>query len=104
MESCGEKFAREFPRDPGLRGFYGWRDTFYMYWFDQAKHKKPHIHAIFAGRQVVVSLDGHVLAGSIGKRGDKLVLDFVEERKDDLAKAWEFAIKGENLPWIKPIS
>lgn len=36
----------------------------YMYWFDNKRHKKPHIHAIFAGNQVVVDFDGNILAGN----------------------------------------
>jgi hypothetical protein len=76
----------------------------YMYWFDNKRHKKPHIHAIFAGNQVVVDFDGNILAGTIGRRGDKLIQEFVQERKSELENAWAFAIKGEDLPWINPIS
>lgn len=76
----------------------------YMYWFDNKRHKKAHIHAIFAGRQVVISLDGEILAGTIGRRGDKLVQEFVNERESELRYAWSLALKGEDLPWIKSIS
>ncbi|MGB0454208.1 MAG: DUF4160 domain-containing protein [Bacteriovoracaceae bacterium] len=76
----------------------------YMYWFDNKRHKKPHIHAIFSGKQVVVSLDGRILAGSIGIRGNKIVQEFVLERRKELNEAWKLAIKGKDLPWIKPIS
>ncbi|MBL6991096.1 MAG: DUF4160 domain-containing protein [Bacteriovoracaceae bacterium] len=76
----------------------------YMYWYDNKKHKCAHIHAIFAGRQVVMGLDGQILAGSIGKRGDNLVLEFVKERNQELNEAWNKATNGEELPWIKPIS
>ena len=76
----------------------------YMYWFDNKRHKKPHIHAIFSGKQVVVSLEGEIMAGSIGIRGDKIIQDFVFERRQELIDAWKLAIKGKELPWIKPIS
>lgn len=75
-----------------------------MYWFDNIRHKKPHIHAIFGGKQVVVSLDGRILAGSIGRKGDKLIQRFVIARRAELELAWGLAEKGRELPWIKPIS
>jgi hypothetical protein len=36
-----------------------------MYRENTGKHNKPHIHAEYAGDEVVVSLDGEVLEGSI---------------------------------------
>lgn len=51
-----------------------------------------------------MDFDGNILAGTIGKRGDKLIQEFVKERRSELENAWAFAIKGEDLPWINPIS
>ena len=75
-----------------------------MYWFDNKKHKTPHIHAIFDSRRAVFDFQGNCLAGNIGGRASRLVKEFIEERKSDLENAWKKAIEGTEVPWIKPIS
>jgi hypothetical protein len=49
-------------------------------------------------------LEGSPLAGTLGKRADKLVKEWARERKTELEKAWELAAKGKEVPWIKPIN
>ena len=75
-----------------------------MYWFDNKRHKKPHIHAIYNNLQAVYDLDGSCLSGKIGNRADRLVKDFISERDQELNEAWKKAIIGGDIPWIKPIS
>lgn len=86
---------------PRISELYG--IVIYMYWFDNNRHKMPHIHAMFAGKSMAIALDGEILSGSIGRGGDKLVKEFVITRKKELKAAWELAITGKELPWIKPI-
>ena len=44
--------------------FYG--VVIYIYFFDNKKHNKPHIHVKYAGSEVVLGLpDGEIMEGSI---------------------------------------
>ena len=87
---------------PRISEFFG--IVVYMYWFDNKRHKKPHIHVIYRNLQAVYDLDGFCMAGNIGNRADRLVREFITERNQDLKNAWEKAIAGGDVPWIKPIS
>jgi len=87
---------------PRISEFFG--IVIYMYWFDTKRHKKPHLHAVYQNQQAVFDLNGNCIAGSIGKRASNLVEDFIFERKVELKKAWELAVDGKEVPWIKPIS
>jgi hypothetical protein len=87
---------------PKISEFFG--IVVYMYWFDDKRHKVPHIHAIYGGEKAVFDLGGNCIAGNLGKRASKLVQEFVRERETELRAAWSKAIKGEDVPWIKPIS
>jgi hypothetical protein len=75
----------------------------YMYWFDIDKHKKPHFHAKNAEFKAVFDLEGNVIEGSLGKTGDRLVKEWSELRKLEIVDAWEKAIAGKEIPWIRPI-
>ena len=86
---------------PRISEFYG--IVIYMYWFDTKRHKQPHIHAIYNYQQAVFDFDGNCLAGTVGSRASRLVSEFITERKTELMVAWELAIQGKEVPWIKPI-
>jgi len=87
---------------PRISEFFG--IVVYMYWFDVKRHKAPHIHVKFQNNWAIFDLKGNVLAGDIGKRANRLTKEFVNERSSELEDAWSKAIKGDSLPWIKPIS
>ena len=49
---------------PVISMFYG--IIVAMYFFDQGKHKAPHIHVKYQGEEAVVGIpDGEILAGEI---------------------------------------
>jgi hypothetical protein len=50
---------------PRVSTFYG--VVIYMYW-NERDHPVAHFHAYHAGRRASVSVDGHVLAGSLEPR------------------------------------
>ena len=87
---------------PRISEFFG--IVVYMYWFDVQKHKTPHIHVKFQNQWSVFDLDGNIISGSITNRAKRLTQEFILERHEDLKEAWEKAIEGKDLPWIKPIS
>ncbi|MBI4405421.1 MAG: DUF4160 domain-containing protein [Deltaproteobacteria bacterium] len=87
---------------PKISEFFG--ISVYMYWFDDSRHKLPHFHALFEGKMAVFGLDGACLAGDIGPRASRLVKEWATERRTELNAAWEKAIKGKEVPWIKAIN
>jgi len=57
---------------PTISMFYG--IVIYMYFFDDERHKLPHIHARYQGAQASFSiLDGALLSGSISLSKSRLV-------------------------------
>ncbi len=67
------------------------------------KHNLPHIHAEFAGDEVVVALDGTVLEGKIPKSKMKLLDAWMEIHKDDLYANWKLLSAGEQFFRIDPL-
>lgn len=86
---------------PRISEFFG--IVVYMYWYDNKRHHVPHIHVRFQNNWAVFDLNGNCLAGDIGKRASLLTRDFIEERRAELKNAWNKALTGKELPWIKPI-
>jgi hypothetical protein len=74
-----------------------------MYWFDMQKHRIPHFHVRYQGAEAVYALDGRLLEGNLGSRAHRLVLEWVDERGNDLRRAWECAANGKEIPWVLPI-
>jgi len=82
--------------------FYG--IIIYVYFFDNKKHKKPHIHVKYSGDEVVLGLpDGEILEGSIPNHKMKLVQAWIEIHKDELLANWELAINGQEVFKIEPL-
>ncbi len=87
---------------PAISMFYG--IVIYMYFFDNKKHKKPHIHAQFQGEEVIFSIpDGTVLEGKIPSNKMKLIEAWILIHHEELMADWDLCVKGE-LPFkIDPL-
>lgn len=86
---------------PVISMFYG--IIVRMYKESGTKHKVPHIHADYSGDEVVVSIDGEVLEGSIPKNKMKLLEAWMEIHKDELMADWELLSSGEQHFRIDPL-
>jgi hypothetical protein len=86
---------------PRISEFFG--ILIYMYWFDNQKHKVPHLHARYSGKEAVFDFNGNCLEGNIGSRAAKLVKEWCQEKREEIEKAWQSAIKGKEIPWITPL-
>lgn len=86
---------------PVLSSFYGL--IVRMYCEIGGKHKLPHIHVEFAGEEVVVSLEGNVLEGSIPKNKQKLIDAWIELHRDELNANWTLLSNGEQHFRIDPL-
>ncbi len=87
---------------PVISMFYG--VVIMMFFIDNKKHKKPHIHVRYQNQEAVLSIpDGDVLEGTIKSNKLKLIQAWIEIHKEDLMADWEVAVKGE-LPFpIEPL-
>ena len=87
---------------PTISMFYG--IIICMYFFDDERHKVPHIHAKYQGLEAVFSiLDGSILAGDISNSKTRLVQAWIEIHRDSLLADWELAINGQPLFTIDPL-
>ncbi len=69
-----------------------------MYYLDTKQHSLPHIHVSFAEFSAVFSLpDGLLLEGELPTNKSKLVLAWIEIRKEELMKDWELAVSGNKV-------
>lgn len=86
---------------PRISEFFG--IVIYMYWFDMQKHKMPHFHARYQGNEAIFTLSGVCLEGVLGNRVNKLIKEWTEENSEELHNAWDQAVEGKEIPWIKPL-
>jgi len=75
-----------------------------MYFYDDKKHKRPHIHAEYGEHEASVAIDdGSILAGSLPRPKMKLVQAWIEIHKEDLLVNWKLAVAGETVFKIDPL-
>ncbi|MEW6557316.1 MAG: DUF4160 domain-containing protein [Elusimicrobiota bacterium] len=87
---------------PIISMFYG--IIVMMFFIDNKKHKKPHIHVKYQEQEAVISIpDGEVLEGELKASKLKLVQAWIEIHKEDLMADWELAVNGQNPLNIEPL-
>lgn len=84
---------------PRVSAFYG--IVIALYYND---HAPPHFHAIYGSREAQIRIDTlEVLAGSLPRRAQALVLEWTQLHRADLWSAWDKARRHEPLPNIEPL-
>lgn len=87
---------------PVISMFYG--IIVHLYFADNRKHSRPHIHVSYQGMEAVVAIpDGDVLAGSLPSNKMKLVQAWLEIHRDELVADWELAVTGQQPYKIEPL-
>lgn len=87
---------------PVLSMFYG--IIIRMYFMDNKEHHVPHIHAEYAGEQVVLSIaDGTILAGKMSSSKIRLIQAWIEIHREELMADWQLAVDGEDVFKIDPL-
>ncbi len=87
---------------PAISMFFG--IVVSLYFFDNERHKLPHIHAKFQGADASFSiLDGAMLAGSLPVAKVRLVQAWIEIHRESLMANWELAVNGEAPFPIDPL-
>ena len=75
-----------------------------MYFYDDERHKLPHIHARYQGMEASFSiLDGAVICGSIPIAKTRLVQAWIEIHRESLQADWELAVNGQTPFAIEPL-
>jgi hypothetical protein len=67
------------------------------------RHHIPHFHAEYQGEEVVVSLDGEVLDGSIPRKKFNLVIAWAEIHNEELKANWKLLSEGREFFKIDPL-
>jgi len=75
----------------------------YMQFYDKGQHNKPHIHAIYGDHEAVIAVDGELLAGSLPKKQYRIVDGWLSLREDDVYRAWNQAVRGEQFSKVDPL-
>lgn len=87
---------------PVISMFYGIIVS--MYFFDNTRHHRPHIHVKYQGQEAVFGIpDGDLLEGELKSRQIKLVQAWIEIHQDELMADWTLATQGQALAQIDPL-
>ena len=87
---------------PVISMFYGIIVS--MYFVDNSRHKRPHIHVKYQEHEVVLAIpEGEVLEGSMPRNKLRLVLAWTEIHQDELMADWELAVNGQQPYKIDPL-
>ena len=75
-----------------------------LYYFDDERHKLPHIHAKYQDQTASFSiLDGNLLVGTFPSTKTRLVQAWIEIHREDLMADWELAVSGQPPFKIEPL-
>ena len=74
-----------------------------MMYSDEGQHHKPHFHALYAGYEASVGIDGELLAGSLPLKQLKLVQAWAVIHEDELYDAWNKAVRNIPIGKIEPL-
>lgn len=87
---------------PTISMFYG--ILILMYFYDNKKHSRPHIHAEYGEYVSSIAIDdGVVLSGELPRGKMKLVQAWIEIHREELLADWKLAIAGEPVYKIDPL-
>lgn len=87
---------------PTISMFYG--IIIALYFYDDERHKLPHIHAKYQGQEASFSiLDGTILGGDIPVAKVRLVQAWIEIHRESLLADWELAVSGQTPFAIEPL-
>lgn len=86
---------------PIVSQFYG--IIISMFFNDTDKHHLPHIHIQYAEYRCTFDFEGNILSGNIPNKQKKLVVAWIEIRKEDLITLWNMLQNGDGCFTIEPL-
>ena len=86
---------------PIVSQFYG--IIISMYFNDTDRHHLPHIHVQYAEYRCSVDFDGNILSGTIPNKQKKLIVAWIELRKEELITLWNMLQSGNGTFTIETL-
>jgi hypothetical protein len=87
---------------PAISMFYGIIVS--MYFLDNRRHHRPHVHARYQDDEAVVAIDdSEVLEGKLPPGKMRLVQAWIEIHRDELLANWQLAVIGQQPFKIEPL-
>ncbi|MCI0491975.1 MAG: DUF4160 domain-containing protein [Planctomycetes bacterium] len=87
---------------PVISMFYGIIVS--MYFMDNRRHHRPHVHAKYQNDEAVIAIDdGVVLEGTLPPGKMRLALAWIEIHRDELLADWQIAVSGQHPFKIEPL-
>ncbi|MBQ9275793.1 MAG: DUF4160 domain-containing protein [Succinivibrio sp.] len=76
----------------------------YLLFRDIDKHNKPHVHVRYGEFQAVIAVDGEFLDGKLPRRQLKIVTGWLALHEEEVYRAWNLAVAGQQFDKIPPLS
>lgn len=86
---------------PTLSMFYG--IIIRMHSEKGERHHQPHIHCTYGEDEIVMTLTGEILEGTISKSKLKLIEAWIILHKDELYANWKLLSSGDGYFKIEPL-
>jgi len=87
---------------PAISMFYGIIVS--MYFPDNRRHHRPHVHARYQDDEAVVAIDdSELLEGKLPPGKMRLVQAWIEIHRDELLADWQLAVSGQQPFKIEPL-
>ena len=83
---------------PQISSFYG-----IIILMNFTDHAPAHFHAWSNEYKVIVSIKDSIVKGEMPGRALKMILEWLEQHREELMKNWEKAQKGDPLDKIDPL-
>ncbi|MBR4754793.1 MAG: DUF4160 domain-containing protein [Lachnospiraceae bacterium] len=74
-----------------------------LFFRDNKKHNKPHVHVFYGEFSAVVGIDGDLLEGSLPNKQYRMVVGWLAFHEDEAYAAWNLAVQGEHFEKIPPM-
>ena len=75
-----------------------------MYYDDNQRHHKPHVHAVYNEFKASIGIDGELLDGTLPNKQLRLVSAWLVLHEDELYEAWNQVIRGNPIGKIPPLA
>lgn len=83
---------------PVISRFFGIVVTMYQ---ETGRHERPHFHARYAEFKASIAIDPPVvMAGTLPRRQERLVLAWAELHRDELMENWRRLGEDQSVIWI----
>ncbi len=87
---------------PVISMFYG--IIVMMYYADNKRHHRPHIHICYQDQEAVVAIpEGELLEGYLKPAKLKLLQAWIEIHQEELMADWNLAVGGQQVFNIEPL-